>query len=98
MIDEKDFDRIRGAALERISTARRLFFWLLVATGLVEAGGLAVVVWLCDFSDPTHKLILACACLIYWTLALCVLALGVYVNLSAQRVMKSIACLGCVQH
>ena len=40
----------------------------------------------------------ACACSIDWTLGLRVLALGGFVNLSAQRVMKSIACLGCVQH
>lgn len=88
--NETDLDRIRGAALDRIESAKRRFLWLVLGAGLFEVLFLVLCFVVADLGDRLHQLILCTAFLIYGTLALCVLALGGYVSLQAQRILKSI--------
>jgi hypothetical protein len=89
MKNQPDFDRIRGAALDRIDQARRwfwTFFWL---TALCEVGMLVTVLLLIDWSNSLHHLLLAIAVLIYMTLGLAILALGAYMNWCTQRLLDA---------
>ena len=93
LMETRDLDRVRGAALDRIAAARRKFRYLIVGAGAVEALFLVLVLEMADLSDQLHLLILFSAFLIYGTLGMCVLALGGYVNLSTQRILKSLELL-----
>jgi bacteriorhodopsin len=91
MNDSTNLDRIRGAALDRVDKARRIFWILVVLTGLCEGGLLVTVVLLMDWSDPLHRLLLATAALIYLTLGTAIIALGAYVNWCTQRVLRALS-------
>ncbi len=91
MNDQPDFERIRGAALDRVDKARRwfwTFFWL---TGLCECALGVTVIVLMDWDDPLHQLLLAIAALIYWTLGAAIIALGAYLNWCTQRVLVAVS-------
>ena len=92
-MNDIDLDRVRGRALDRIERARRRFWWLVLGAGLFEGLFLVLCFLVADLGDRLHQLILCTAFLIYGTLALCVLALGGYVALQAQRILKSIELL-----
>jgi len=91
--DELDLDRVRGRALDRIDRARRCFWWLVAGTALIEGACLVTYLLLMDWGDRMHQLLLVASLLIYWTLAGCVMALGAYGNLVAQRLLKSVELL-----
>lgn len=87
---EDSLDRIRGAALDRIEKARRWLFIAIAGAGLAEGGFLGAYIYLMDFSDRLHVLVLIAACLIYVTLSICVIALGAYIQMSTQRILKGL--------
>lgn len=91
MTDQTDLDRIRGAALDRVDRARKAFWAMVILTGISEAALLIAVMLQMDFDDPLHKLLLAIAGLIYITLGTAIMALGAYMSLCTQRVLKGLS-------
>ena len=90
MTQPTDLDRIRGAALDRIGSAKRKFLMLLAITGMIEALFLGLVFYVADLQDQLHLLVMCSSFLVYATLGMCMFALGGYVNLSTQRILRSI--------
>lgn len=90
MSSNERLDEVRARALERIRSARRTFLWLVVGTGAVEAVLLGATFWFADLDDPTHRLLLCTSFLVYWTLGMGLFALGGYVNLANQRILRAI--------
>ncbi len=75
-----DFDSIRGTVLDRME---RENMWLKVTIGaaaVAEVLLLVLVLWLADFHDRTHVLIVVSAVLTYTIVALGLVALGVHVS------------------
>jgi hypothetical protein len=70
----------------------------IAAAAVVEAAGLLTFLLLMDFLDRLHWLLLVTAFLIYGTLAIGIIALGAYVNLATQRVLKAISLQGSSAH
>lgn len=85
-----DLDRIRRAALDQVDKARRAVIAFFVVAGVLEGIFLVLVLVTTDFADPTHRLILFAACLVYLTLGVGLLALGAYVRLNALRVIQAV--------
>jgi hypothetical protein len=88
-----DLDRIRGGALERIDAAQRRFKAAFVATALVEAVLLGLVLVFMDFKDHTHVLVFLTSIMVYSVLAAGLVTLGAYVRVLAERVLKAITLL-----
>jgi hypothetical protein len=88
-----DTDGIRGAALDRIEGRQRAYRFAFLGAAASEAVLLLLFVLLADFSNRVHVLILIGACLVYWTLALGLVALGVYMDLCTRRVLKALELL-----
>jgi hypothetical protein len=90
-IERTDLGKVRAAALERVARGERNLKIAIGGAAVAEAGGLASFLLLMNFQDRLHWLLLVMAILIYGTLALGIVALGAYVNLATQRVLKAIA-------
>jgi hypothetical protein len=89
-----DLDRIRAAAMARIEQRERSFKLAIAAAALVEALLLAAFLLVADMHDPTHRVILVSAVLVYSTLALGLAALGAHVNRAAERIVAAIELAG----
>jgi hypothetical protein len=92
MIEESriDPDRARVAALERVKRGELYVRLAVIAAAVVEAAGLLGFLLLMDFGNRLHLLLLVMAFLIYGTLAMGIIALGAYVNLCSQRILKAL--------
>ncbi len=86
-------DHVRSQTLKRIETNRKIYLSMLVLCGLAELAGLICVLWLMDWSDQTHCLILACTMLVYITLGLWVFALSHRHRMGEQRLLYAIEIL-----
>lgn len=84
-----DSDAVR-ATLDRIDAARRNYFGAFIAAALLEGLGLGSFILLADLHNRTHLLILIAAVLTYGTLALGLVALGVYTRWWALRIVRAI--------
>lgn len=93
-MNDQDLDRIRGQALDRVARAERVFKRLVAAAFAVEVGFLVAYFVLMDFSDRLHWLILVAAGLVYLTVATSLLALGAYLHLAEQRLLRAIGISG----
>jgi uncharacterized membrane protein YbhN (UPF0104 family) len=89
-----DLGNVRVAALERVDRGRRYLTWAIIAVAMVEATLLVTFLLLMDYRDRLHWLLLVAALLVYCTLGLGLVALGAYVNLVTQRILKAIALQG----
>ena len=89
-----DPGRIRAAALERVAGDERHVKIAIACAAAVEAAGLIGFLLVMDMHSRLHWLLLIMALLIYGTLALGICALGAYVKLSTERVLKAIALQG----
>lgn len=76
--------------LDRIDRARRSYFNAFIAAAALEGLGLGAFALLADWSDRTHLLILIAAVLTYGTIALGLVALGVYTRWWALRIVRAI--------
>jgi hypothetical protein len=81
---------MRTAALDRIERSERNYkaaFWSAV---VLEAGFLLAILFLADFSDRLHVLLLLATVAVYSILALGLVALGAHVSRCTDRVLKAI--------
>jgi hypothetical protein len=92
--DTSDLNKVRAAALERVTRGERNVKWALLVAAIVEATGLITYLLLMDFHNRLHILLLVMGILIYGTLAAGIFALGAYVNLATQRILKAILLQG----
>lgn len=87
---DSDLDRVRTAVLDRIQRNERNYkaaFWSAVA---LESGFLLAFVFLADFSNRLHLLLLLATIAIYTILGLGLIALGAHVSWCTGRVIKAL--------
>jgi hypothetical protein len=89
--EQINLDKVRADALERVKQGERYVRRTIAAAAVVEATGIVAFLLLMDFGNRLHVLLLVQAFLIYGTLAAGIIALGAYVNLSAQRILKALS-------
>ena len=85
-----NLEEIRSGALGRIENDRKNVTRLIAVAAAVEAVFLGAFLWLMDFHNKEHWLLLCAAGLIYGTLGVGLLTLGVQQNTTAQRVLKAL--------
>jgi hypothetical protein len=90
MSDADRGDAAVAAALARIDRSERRFKALIVLAALVEAICIGAFLWLMDFRERLHWLVLLAAILVYATLAVGLFALGAHVNAAVLRVLRAI--------
>ena len=83
-------DRVRGTALDRIERSERQLKLVFLAGAVVEGAFLLTFVFLADFSNRVHVLILLATIAVYTILACGLAALGVHVNRCTERVLKAL--------
>lgn len=83
-------DQLRTQALAAVDRARTFFRACIVVAALVEAAGLLGLVLFADFKDPTHRLVLVQTLLVYGTLGLGILAIGILVRQGTLQVLAAI--------
>ena len=76
--------------LERIDRAQRWLIAALAGVAVVEAAGILGFVLLVDLGDPTHRLLIAHAVLVYGTLSLGLVALAVMSARNTLRILCAI--------
>lgn len=89
-MNQEDLGRVRRAVLDRIERSERKFKLAIAAACLIEGVFLLAYLHLMDFHNSLHWLILIAAGLVYCTVGAGLFALGAYINLSTQRVLRSI--------
>ena len=89
-MNDNSLDHIRKETLNSIAQTELMFKALLGACGVAELIGLVAVIWLMDWSDPTHRLIFAATMLIWINLALWVYTLAVRNRVGEQRILQAI--------
>ncbi len=90
MAESTRLDQVRAAALERIERAERKYKIGVVYVAAWEGLCLVAFLVLMDFRDRLHWLILIAACLTYGIAMICMLNLGIYVQSSAQAILRAI--------
>ncbi len=93
MNDQGKLNDIRSETLNSVARNEVLFKSLLGICGIAEVVGLAAVFWLIDWSDPTHRLILAATMLVWVNLALWVYTLAIRNRVGEQRILRAIEVL-----
>ena len=81
---------IRDRALDEVDAAERRFRMVVALAAVPEAILLTVYFVLMDFENVLHWLIFVAALLVYSTLAMGLVALGVYVRTSTLRVLRAL--------
>lgn len=81
---------IRDRALDEVDAAERRFRMVVALAAVPEAILLTVYLVLMDFNEVLHWLIFVAAILVYSTLAIGLVALGVYVRASTLRVLQAL--------
>ena len=90
MADSSQLNSVRRKALNKIEESEKIARYFFVATAVVEAAALIGYLWLMDFGDRLHWLLLVMAFLIYGTLAFGLLTLGAYTRHWILRVLTAI--------
>lgn len=93
MKDNEQLDRIRDHTLNSMAKNEIWFKAMLAICGVAEVVGLAIVVWLINWSDPTHRLIFAATMLVWVNLFLWVYTLAVRNRVGEQRILQAIEVL-----
>jgi hypothetical protein len=86
-------DPLRERVLARIEAAERRFRLAFLAAAVVEAAMLAVVLLVIDFGDRTHVLLFLTSMMVYCVLCAGLVALGAYVRVASERILKAISLL-----
>ncbi len=87
---EKNLDRARGAALDRIEKSERQFKWALLGAVLFEGLFLVTFLLAMERSNRLHWLLLIGTVGSYTVVILGLIVLGTYVNRCTARVLKAI--------
>lgn len=90
MNSERTIDSMRVKAIQGVARTELFFKLCLGLAVLVEAAGLFGLLYFTNFSDRTHRLILMQTLLIYGTLALGIIAIGILVRQSTLRVISAL--------
>jgi predicted PurR-regulated permease PerM len=90
MTEPANLDRVRTAALARIEQAERKYKFGIVFVALFEAVFGLAFLWLMDFRERLHWLILIAACLTYGMVIICTVNLGNYVNSATHTILRAI--------
>lgn len=83
-----------SATLDRIDRAHRWLIVAIAAATLVEAVGIVAFVLTVDLGDPTHRVLIAHAVLVYGTLSIGLIALAVFSARNTLRVIRAVELLG----
>ncbi len=89
-MSNSDLDRMRGAVLDRIARSERnsrAAFWSAAA---LEAGFLVGFLFLADFSNRLHVLLLLSVVALYTIVVLGLVALGGHVSRCTERILKAV--------
>jgi hypothetical protein len=89
-MSSSNLDRVRGAALDRIERGARNYrvaFWSAAA---LEGAFFLGFLFLADFSNRLHVLLLLAAVATYTIVGLGLVALGAHVSRCTERVLKAI--------
>ena len=92
-MDATRLDAIRAAALDRVEKRERAFKLAFVGAALMEGAMLAAFLVLADLSNRLHVLLLVSAVLVYSTLALGLVALGIHVSRVGERLLMAVELL-----
>jgi len=90
MSDNERRDAVRRDALRHMERSEMAVKLSIVAAALVEAACLGLFLFLMDFSNRGHVLLLVATCLIYMTLGLGLMALGAHVSRTGLRILKAL--------
>ncbi len=90
MISEEKLDEIRHKALEQIEKKERSLKFGIAGIAFYEGILLLLFVLNADWGDKLHQLLFISTLLIYGTLGLGIVALGVFQNIGTLRILKSI--------
>lgn len=90
-------DEIRNDVLARMDRAERNYKLAFVAAAGVEGAFLIAFLFLADFTNRTHVLLLLGTVMTYSILAVGLIALGAHVNRAILRVLQAIAGMETVQ-
>lgn len=85
-----NLDAVRESALRSVRRTDMFFRIVLVFAALVEAGGLAGLMLLADFKDRLHQVLLLQTLLVYGTLSLGLIAVGVLVRQGTLRILTAL--------
>ena len=92
-MDAMRLDAIRAAALDRVEQRERAFKLALFGAAVVEGGMLAAFLLLADLSNRLHLLLLVASAVVYFPLALGLVALGAHVSRVGERVLMAVELL-----
>jgi hypothetical protein len=90
MARQKWSDTEVRATLDQIDRAQRWMTCSLIAAGVFELAGLLGMALTVNLSDPTHRVLIAMTVLVYGTLAMGLVALGVLLSRNSLRVLQAI--------
>jgi hypothetical protein len=85
-----NIDEIRGDVLARMDRAQRNFKLAFLGAAALEGIFMIAFLFLADFTNRTHVLILVGAVMTYSILALGLVALGAHINRAVLRVLHAI--------
>ena len=89
-----DLDRVRAEALKRISRAERNSKLAFFAAAIIEAAFIVSFLFLADFSNRLHLLLLISTVSCYSIVVLGLVALGEWINRGIARVLKAVELSG----
>lgn len=81
-------------ALDQIDRTEHQYRLAFAAAAALEALGLGAFVLLANFGDRTHVLLLLAAVLVYSTLGIGLVTLGIHVNRCTLRILKALELAG----
>ena len=90
MAQDVDLDAVRVAALARIDRSERNFKLAFIAAVIVESLFVVSFLFLADFSNRLHLLLLISTVSCYTIVVLGLFALGAHINRGIARVLKAV--------
>ena len=85
-----DLDRVRAEALARIERSERNFKLAFIGAVIVESAFIVSFLFLADFSNRLHVLLLISTVSCYSIVVLGLVALGTYINRGIARILKAV--------
>jgi hypothetical protein len=90
MATASNLDHVRAAALDRIDRSERGYRRAIFAGFVAEAALLLAFVFLADFNNRLHLLLMIATVGIYTILALGLVALGAHVSRNTQLILRAL--------
>jgi hypothetical protein len=85
-----DLDSVRAAALARIERSERNFKLAFIGAVIVESAFIISFLFLADFSNRLHLLLLISTVSCYSIVVLGLVALGTHINRGIARILKAV--------